>query len=152
MVDVLLEPITEPEAIQRLLDRTAGHEQRALVDTFGIDDAEARSLGEQAASNPRPSAQFFRILSNGSSVGWMWVDIVPTQSRGPEPWLLNIEIEADRRGRGLGRASIEALRDRLRTDGFSSLDLTVYGSNSTAENLYRSMQFRPMRTHLRLDL
>lgn len=152
MAHVLLAAVTEPEAIQRLLDRTAAHEERALVETFGLDEAEARRIGEQAASNPRDSAQFFHILSNGSVVGWMWVDIVPTTNRGHEPWLLNIEIEAERRGQGLGRASIEALRDRLRADGFDSLDLTVYGSNSTAENLYRSMHFRPMRTHLRLDL
>lgn len=153
MVDVQLEPITEPAEIEDLLARTAQHERRALVDTFGLDDAEAERLGQQATSSPRESSQFLRILSSqGSAVGWMWIDIVPTSNRGDEPWLLNIEIEPEWRGQGLGRASIETLARRLHSEGFTSLDLTVYGSNALAENLYRSMAFHPMRTHLRLDL
>lgn len=152
MVDVQLEPITDSADIQQLLNRTAEHELQALVETFGLGDTAAEQLTQRAASSPRDTSRLFRIVSEGTAVGWMWTDIVPTANRGDEPWLLNIEIDPDQRGRGLGRASIEALRRMLQAEGFTTLDLTVYGSNFVAEGLYRSMQFRPMRTHLRLDL
>ncbi|MGQ0434563.1 MAG: GNAT family N-acetyltransferase [Microthrixaceae bacterium] len=151
MVDVLLEEVSDPEEIAALLARTADQERDALVATFGLEHEEAERLGQQAIANPRDTSRFLRIVVDGSPVGWLWTAAAATGSRR-DAWLLNIEIDAGRRGQGLGRAGIQALAQLLTAEGHSSLDLTVYGSNRGAEELYRSMGFQPLRTHLRLDL
>jgi ribosomal protein S18 acetylase RimI-like enzyme len=61
--------------------------------------------------------------------------------RQGEAWLYDIVVDEQKRGRGLGRAAMLALEDEIRSLGFPSVGLNVWGGNEIARSLYRSLGY-----------
>jgi ribosomal protein S18 acetylase RimI-like enzyme len=77
-------------------------------------------------------AAWYRLFGNDHP-GYGFVD-----AQIPE---ISIGVEAAWRGRGVGRALLEALVAHARTDGHTALSLSVDGRNAPALALYRSIGF-----------
>jgi ribosomal protein S18 acetylase RimI-like enzyme len=76
---------------------------------------------------------------DGERVGILWLEI-PPPGEGPA-FVYDIEVDADKRGRGYGRAIMLAAETYCRDHGATVLRLHVFGSNSVARSLYDSLGF-----------
>jgi ribosomal protein S18 acetylase RimI-like enzyme len=83
---------------------------------------------------------------DGTPVGAAWFRLFRSERAGygfvdegiPE---VSIGVEAAWRGRGVGRALMDALVTQARSDGHAALSLSVDGRNAPALALYRSIGF-----------
>ncbi|MEO7980491.1 MAG: GNAT family N-acetyltransferase [Sporichthyaceae bacterium] len=81
------------------------------------------------------------LLSEGQVVGFAQTAFDP----GDGSWAIGgVVVDAEQQGRGIGRAAIEGLIDRLRADPRCRLvALAVAEDNTAARELYRSLGFVP---------
>jgi ribosomal protein S18 acetylase RimI-like enzyme len=81
-----------------------------------------------------------RAADDGSHVGWVWLS--PAEFLGPDHertrWLSQITVNESCRGRGWGRAILDAVETHAALSGFDQLWLRVYDWNTVARQLYRS--------------
>jgi ribosomal protein S18 acetylase RimI-like enzyme len=68
------------------------------------------------------------------------------------PFIFNIEVDAEQRGHGYGRAIMLAGEDECRRLGFDRLDLNVFSDNETAVNLYNSLGYVTVAQQMRKQL
>ncbi len=72
--------------------------------------------------------------SDGRHAGILWVGPRPNAERALFIW--DIEVEPEARGRGIGRAALEALHAWARDHGYDRVGLHVFGANDVARRLY----------------
>ncbi len=53
-------------------------------------------------------------------------------------WIYDIEVVEDQRGRGYGRALLDAVEREVVARGGDSVGLNVFGANAVAKGLYES--------------
>lgn len=112
----------------------------ALDEATSLERAE-RQFAELLPQGPQTPDQLLRVAEDdhGTRVAVVWV--------GPHPavpdaaWVWDVEVEQDRRGRGYGRAVMLAAEDLARQLGRKHLGLHVFGENSVARQLYRSLGY-----------
>jgi ribosomal protein S18 acetylase RimI-like enzyme len=76
----------------------------------------------------------------GRAVGWIWVSL-PRRNRPGTAWVYMVEVDADQRGKGYGRAIMLAAEAELIKLGIPKLGLNVFGHNTNAIRLYESLGF-----------
>jgi ribosomal protein S18 acetylase RimI-like enzyme len=76
---------------------------------------------------------------HGHRVGIVWMG--PRRDRGSGPWIYDIAVDAQHRGRGFGRALMLEAERSAREAGESNLGLNVFGGNTTAIALYASLGY-----------
>jgi ribosomal protein S18 acetylase RimI-like enzyme len=143
MTTVTLRPLTEEEY--------AGYRARSvpmyadeLVRSKGISREEA----EENSATTFPAtvadvladegASISRVLADDEPVGWLWLAPAGADSL----FVYDIEIDEPHRGRGLGRATMLAAEDVARAAGRRFVRLNVFGWNTSAQALYRSLGYR----------
>ena len=127
--------------------------QRVNADEWSTEEAPILARAEAAdllADRLRDAGHLFLkgVTADGICVGWLWVGPAPAfigSGRERTRWLGQITVEETVRGRGFGRALLEALHTRLRADGVEELWLRVYDWNTVAQRLYRSLGYELMR-------
>ena len=130
----------------------AGYE-RGLVEFAGMEPETARAKAERdvAAVLPdglaTPDTWLWVVETDGRRVGTVWLGF-----RDSGPWLYDITIDADERGRGYGRAAMLALEDEVRALGHESVTLNVWGGNAVARGLYGSLGYVEESVHMRKRL
>lgn len=109
------------------------------------------SRTEQAASLPdgmaTPGHDLFVGVVDGEIVGNLWLFTDPTQPVR-DTFIYDIEINEAHRGRGLGRALLDAAESWCAEHGSSSVRLNVFALNTTARALYESAGYSPTSTHM----
>ena len=65
---------------------------------------------------------------------------------GGAAWVIRLGVLPSFRGRGLGRALMEALEERFRAAGMQELSLSVHPENRPARSLYDSLGYRVAET------
>ena len=85
----------------------------------------------EVAGEPVGAAWYPRYAAGMPGYGFVAEDI-------PE---ISLGVAAAWRGRGIGRALLNALADRARRDGIEALSLSVDAANEPAVRLYRSIGF-----------
>ncbi|HEY5437543.1 MAG TPA: GNAT family N-acetyltransferase [Acidimicrobiales bacterium] len=91
------------------------------------------------------------IIGDDGVVGTMWLGRPHSGSR--ETWFVfDVEIDKEFRGRGLGRAAMEAAEEWTRERNGTRLALNVFGPNLTARSLYDSLGYEVMSTSMFKDL
>lgn len=144
-------PMTEDEY-------TAWHEDH--VRSYA-EDGIARTGGNRELAYERARADFARYLPDGLATADHSI-VVLTQDGAPvgSLWLghhrdgvtfgFDFEIDADKRGRGLGRAGMAVGEHLAARAGDRELGLHVFGDNTVARTLYLSCGFRVTGTNLDL--
>ena len=146
MSGVTLRPMTDDEFAEFVAESQAGFVEQ-MVEMAGADreaavaraDADYNTLLPQGAATP---GHEFRLAADeqGDVVGHLWVGL----KDGPGPvvaWVYDVEVDGTHRGRGHGRAIMEAAEDLAREMGASSLGLNVFGGNAVARALYESLGY-----------
>jgi ribosomal protein S18 acetylase RimI-like enzyme len=119
-------------------------------------DVATRIAIEQRASVfpggvPAEGHHLFSVVVDGERVGMVWLG--PAQGGDPEErYLFNVEIDADKRGRGYGRAAVRAAESWTATQGATRLSLNVWGGNDVARSLYDALGYVVAATHMYRDL
>ncbi|OLB65835.1 MAG: hypothetical protein AUI10_05160 [Actinobacteria bacterium 13_2_20CM_2_72_6] len=144
---IILRPMTEAELGARL---------PALIEGYA-EDLQRAGRASAATARTESERQLVDMLPNGIAtpdtlllvaedggqpVGWIWLSL-PTPANGRDTaWVYNVEVDADRRGRGYGRAIMRAAEDELTERGVTRFALNVFGDNPVAIGLYESLGFR----------
>ena len=92
---------------------------------------------------------FFKgVDEQGTRAGWLWIapapsflPLDPARSR----WLSQITVEEELRGRGYGRALLDALHRHLQAVGVQEVWLRVFDWNTVARRLYESAGYELVR-------
>jgi ribosomal protein S18 acetylase RimI-like enzyme len=77
--------------------------------------------------------------STEGAIGSLWVDVDESKRRA---FIAEIVIDESFRGRGHGRAALEALERIVQPLGIRQIELHVFGDNAPAIALYRRLGYR----------
>ncbi|MEU4530058.1 N-acetyltransferase [Micromonospora ureilytica] len=103
-----------------------------------------RSVSQIRESLPAGAATEGALLRLGrvddTEIGWIWVTL-PTATAPHQAWIHNIEVHPAHRGRGHARRMIQLIEAELAQFGVPELGLNVFGTNTVAIGLYRSLGF-----------
>jgi ribosomal protein S18 acetylase RimI-like enzyme len=153
---IVLRPLTDAEYaefVERQIAETARQHVNAGEWTPEAATALARErLADLMADRLRGTGDRFLtgVTADGTRVGWLWVSPVPSfLDLGPgherTRWLSQITVDEAWRGRGYGRALLEALHAQLRQERVAEIWLRVYDWNTVAQRLYRSLGYELAR-------
>ncbi|MBF4163061.1 GNAT family N-acetyltransferase [Nocardioides acrostichi] len=114
-------------------------------DSPWLDESEslAQSHATHARILPRgaatPGHAFLAPEVDGERVGTLWVSLC-----APAGYVYDVRLDAERRGRGLGRATMDAGAAWCQARGVRALGLNVFAYNDTARALYDSLGYQPV--------
>ena len=102
------------------------------------------------ADVPAPGHVVFDVVdTDDAAVGYLWIG--PDTSDDPGAWWVwDIEIDADKYGRGFGRNAMLLGEEYARSHGAHTLGLNVFGSNLRARILYESLGYVSAKMRKRL--
>jgi ribosomal protein S18 acetylase RimI-like enzyme len=114
-------------------------------------DAEAASArAERSAAEAFPGGEvgtghwLFAVEDGeGTRVGVLWLG-EPFDGEAGSLWVYDIEIDAEHRGRGLGRDTMLLAEQEARRLGRRRIKLNVFARNAVARALYLSLGFEEM--------
>ena len=141
---VTLEPMSDA-AFEAWHPRTWANYRADLL-RAGYTEAQADEniLGTIAATMPDgklgSGQHVFEVREDEVAVGVAWL-----AERGSEWFIYDIEIDAEHRGKGLGRAAMRAIEEFVRSRGGASIGLSVFGFNTVAQHLYESEGYDTVR-------
>jgi ribosomal protein S18 acetylase RimI-like enzyme len=112
---------------------------------------ERRFLAFTEAGPKEQTSEYYRKIVRGGYahfvairdqclVGWCDALPLPGQMRS-HVGVLGMGVAAEERGKGVGRALIQAAIGKAADQGLSRIELTVHSENRVAQELYRSMGF-----------
>lgn len=91
---------------------------------------------------------------NGKVVGTADLLIVTNLTHGARPWasVENVIVDPEHRGRGAGRALMDAIRERAEANGCYKVQLSSREEREAAKHLYESSGFEASAEGFRLYL
>lgn len=115
----------------------------ALLDAYFAERAAGFPGGGYRVARPAPDA--FRapgvlLVADGFAIGGLRP--LPDDDAGPRMEVKHLYVAPPARGRGLGRAVLDALVDRARAAGAATVVLDTNRSLEAAGGLYRAAGFR----------
>jgi ribosomal protein S18 acetylase RimI-like enzyme len=141
---VAFRPMTqaEYEHLRSWLDEDYAHD---VAKAMAMSPEEAREAAQKQFAELLPTGlsseghHFWKIMApDGAAVGDLWVQLGPAKGRA---FLYFIGIDEEFRGKGYGRAAMQALEAEVRPLGATRIDLSVFGDNATAIHLYQSLGY-----------
>ncbi|MFP3713290.1 GNAT family N-acetyltransferase [Puerhibacterium sp. TATVAM-FAB25] len=108
----------------------------------------AGAVGGLAAASAAVPAGAAVVDAAGEQVGAVWLGLRPPAAA----FVYDVHLRPEARGRGLGRAAMEAAAAWCRTQGIRVLGANVQGSNVAARAMYESLGYRPVVEELALPL
>jgi len=100
---------------------------------------------------PAEGQYVMNVISDEAIVGTLWMGR-PFSADADTWFIFDIEISKDVRGRGFGRAAMEAAEEWTREHGGTRVALNVFGPNLTARSLYDSLGYEALTTSMFKDL
>jgi ribosomal protein S18 acetylase RimI-like enzyme len=96
-----------------------------------------------------PNHFFYQILetSDGPSIGALWFAVINSEGKR-SGYVYNIRVNPAHRGRGHARAALLLMEEVARGLGISSIGLHVFGFNTGAQALYRSLGYGVTGFHM----
>ena len=91
------------------------------------------------------------LVLDGETVGTLWLAKRDTGGR-QAIFIYDIEIDAAHRGRGLGRAAMLLAEHEALAMAINRIELNVFGGNTVARNLYRSLGYVERAVQMGKDL
>jgi ribosomal protein S18 acetylase RimI-like enzyme len=156
MENIQLRPMSEQE--YAAWESEARLSYAAEKEKAGLGPEEARKVSQESFARLLPQGlrspgQHLYVIHHAATaedVGILWW-ASPSKNQ-PHPWVYDIVIHAPHRGRGLGRAAMEAAEADVRAKGFRRLELHVFGHNEIARSLYESLGFKTLSVVMGKDL
>ena len=146
--------MTEAE-LEEYLQSAIGNyaEAHVAAGSWVAEEAQERSAAEFAQLLPAGLETDNMLLymaeaGDGEVVGWVWLCLKHPRG-GQIAWIYDIEVVADHRGKGNGRALLAAAESELRQRGISEVGLNVFGYNVVAQRLYASAGYELMSQQFR---
>jgi ribosomal protein S18 acetylase RimI-like enzyme len=100
---------------------------------------------------PADGQHVMNVVADEGTVGTLWMGR-PFSGNANTWYVFDIEIAEDARGRGLGRAAMEAAEAWTRERGGTRVALNVFGPNHIARSLYDSLGYEVQATLMFKDL
>jgi len=101
--------------------------------------------------HPAEGQHVMNVIAEEGNVGTLWMGR-PFSGEGDTWFIFDIEIAKDVRGRGFGRAAMEAAEEWTRERGGTRVALNVFGPNLTARALYDSLGYEVLATSMFKDI
>ncbi len=99
---------------------------------------------------PAEGQHIGHVVVDGQDVGVLWLGLTGDE---PDRWYVyDVEIDEDKRGRGFGRQAMLLAESFAREHGAMTLGLNVFGFNSVARSLYRSLGYEESAVQMRKTL
>ncbi|MEV0429138.1 GNAT family N-acetyltransferase [Micromonospora sp. NPDC050495] len=158
MTEVSVRAVTPAEFDVWQAELAAGYAQEHVsAGNWPADEALDRARQAIAVQLPDGMATpgellLIGVLPDGSPVGRIWISLTHPRGLAHCAYLQDIELVAERRGQGLGRALLAAGERAARERGAHALELNVFGANETARNLYESSGYRVVTQQMRKNL
>src|SRR5665213_2454241 len=90
---------------------------------------------------PNDEQHIFDVLDDERTVGAIW--LAEGREGSPSEWFVyDVVIAEEFRGKGLGRSTMQAAEDYVKSQGGTRLALNVFGYNVVARGLYESMGYK----------
>ncbi len=83
-------------------------------------------------------------------MGVVWVAL--DRPRTGEAWIYDIEVNPEHRGKGYGRALLQAAEEEAAQHGSKAIGLNVFGTNTVARQLYESAGYQITALNMRKEL
>lgn len=93
----------------------------------------------------------FQVLLDDDEVGVLWIGRRSGDAKG-EYYIYDVVIREGRRGEGLGRAAMNLAADWVRAQGGTRIALNVWGNNTVARSLYRSLGYSELAVSMMMNL
>ena len=143
MASVELRPMTSAEYDAWVPEAIAGYAaQHVTAGSMPADTALELAGKEFEGLLPHgPETEHHHLLvaeSQGERVGILWLRV---PSSGDAAFVFDIEVDAQLRSRGHGRAIMLAAESFARNLGAKEIRLHVFGSNTVARTLYESLGY-----------
>jgi ribosomal protein S18 acetylase RimI-like enzyme len=129
--------------------------ERAQADATVLEEATAVARAEFDELLPAgPETPGVRVLvaelPNGDRIGVLWVGL--RKPDGSQAWIYDIEVDADRRGQGLGRELLALAESEARELGATNIGLNVFGDSPVARRLYETAGYETAAMQMRKPL
>jgi ribosomal protein S18 acetylase RimI-like enzyme len=127
---------------QRAISHYAGELVRAGASTAEQAEQQATKETDDSLPDGADTSGVALLVAEiaGEVVGLVWVGPAPTGRAGW--WIYDIEVLPAQRGRGYGRALLEAAEREARRRGGDSIGLNVFGGNDVALSMYESSGYQ----------
>jgi ribosomal protein S18 acetylase RimI-like enzyme len=89
------------------------------------------------------------IADQDGAVGDLWAAVDPARRRA---FIYFIGIDEQHRGKGYGKAAMQALEAAVKPKGADHIDLNVFGDNTNAIHLYEELGYRATAMNMRKEL
>jgi ribosomal protein S18 acetylase RimI-like enzyme len=138
--------------VPRIMD---GYVEDRIAAGEDPEGARATSLAQREllfpGGLPAPGQHLMHVVDADQVVGLLWMG---RPLSGPEStwFVFFVEVDEARRGRGYGRATMEAAEAWTRDRGGTRVGLNVFGPNVVARSLYDSLGYQVMATAMFKDL
>ncbi len=85
--------------------------------------------------------------ADGVRAGLLWLNI-PTDREAVNAFVYDVEVDADQRGKGYGRAMMVCAESYCRDHGAATIRLHVFGDNTVARRLYESLGYETTNVNM----
>lgn len=100
---------------------------------------------------PNDGQRIFDVLDDDVAIGSLWLAKREDGNSG-EWFIYDIVIDPEHRGKGLGRSTMQAAEEYVRSEGGTRLALNVFGPNTVARKLYESMGYSVLAIGMKKEL
>lgn len=158
MADLHLRPMTDAEFEAYLRRSISGYAaSHVAAGDWAAEEAEERAAADTAKLLPagRETEDMLFYMAeagDGEVVGWVWLCLKSPRGDRGFAWIYDIEVVADHRGKGYGRALLAAAEAELRVRDVPAVGLNVFGPNKVAQRLYATSGYELMSQQLRKEL
>jgi ribosomal protein S18 acetylase RimI-like enzyme len=158
MDDLRVRPMTQDEFdvfLARLVKDYAADHVRA--GNWSPEEAEERAAQQTAELLPAgldTPGTLLLVAENaaGEPVGHVWVALERQPGSGGGAFIYDIDVLEAQRGKGYGRALLQAAERETARHGAPSIALNVFGPNTVARRLYESAGYETTSLQMRKSL
>lgn len=156
--EITLDPMTEDEFaawllpnVRMLAEENVRCGRWAPEEALQMAKTEATIMLPYAVHTKGQLLYTVRDAASGTAVGSLWITLQPKANK-PEAYIYDVIVHEDVRGKGYGRATMLAAVARARELGAHSVGLHVFGHNTAARELYKSLGFAETNIQMSLPL
>lgn len=145
MSAVELRPMTEDEYVdwypEAIAAYAADHIKAGSMPADKAHEMAAKQFADLLPDGLATPAHHLLVgEADGVRVGILWLNI-PTEGEGVNAFVYDVEVEAEQRGKGYGRAIMEGAEHYSLDHRAATIKLHVFGDNTVARSLYESLGY-----------